>query len=92
MKRVITTLFLLLPLAFLLSFSASYPLQDSSKAVVLKIQENSETVYICTGKYSKRYHAYSDCSGLNNCKGDIIAISKKKAQNLGRTPCKICYY
>ncbi len=49
------------------------------------------TVYICTGGYSKRYHSTPDCGGLNNCKGDIKAISLSSAQKKGRTPCKICF-
>ena len=51
----------------------------------------TETVYICTGGYSKKYHSSSECSGLDNCKGQIIEVSLYDAVNkYGRTPCKIC--
>ncbi len=51
----------------------------------------SETVYICTGPSSKRYHKTSRCRGLNRCSGEVISVSKSKAEAQGKTPCKICY-
>lgn len=48
-------------------------------------------VYICTGSYSKRYHAYEDCKGLGNCRGDIINVSKEDAKKRGLTHCRLCY-
>ena len=53
--------------------------------------QQSSTVYICTGGYAKKYHSYSNCRGLSNCKGDIIAVSKNTAKEKGRTACSICY-
>ena len=50
-----------------------------------------QMVYICTGGSSKKYHTKSDCLGLKNCGGDIKKISVKKATEMGRKPCKICY-
>lgn len=51
---------------------------------------NDNTVYICTGNSSKKYHANSKCRGLGGCKGSIKAISKEEAIKMGRTPCGIC--
>jgi hypothetical protein len=51
---------------------------------------NDNTVYICTGNSSKKYHANSKCRGLGGCKGTIKAISKEEAIKMGRTPCGIC--
>lgn len=51
---------------------------------------NDNTVYICTGNSSKKYHADSKCRGLGGCKGSIKAISKEEAIKMGRTPCGIC--
>ena len=48
-------------------------------------------VAICTGSSSKRYHKTNNCSGLNACKGERKFITLKEAQDIGRTPCKICY-
>lgn len=51
----------------------------------------TETVYICTGGYSKKYHSSPDCRGLDNCKGQIIEVSLYDAVNkYYRTPCKVC--
>jgi Na+-transporting NADH:ubiquinone oxidoreductase subunit NqrB len=50
-----------------------------------------QMVYICTGGSSKKYHANKNCRGLKNCSGQIRQISVKKAIDMGRTACKICY-
>lgn len=52
---------------------------------------NENTVYICTGPNSKRYHSHSDCRGLGKCSGEIREVSVSKAKSMGRTPCKWCY-
>ena len=44
-------------------------------------------VYICTGKYSKRYHLVKKCRGLSNCKGSIKNVSLAEAKTIGRTLC-----
>lgn len=48
-------------------------------------------VWVCTGGSSKRYHAHSDCRGLRNCGGELLEVSLRKAQQNGRTPCRICF-
>ena len=50
--------------------------------------QQPQTVYICTGRYAKTYHAKNNCKGLNNCKARIKAISIAKVGK--RKPCKIC--
>lgn len=54
------------------------------------LSTNDNTVYICTGNSSNKYHANSKCRGLGGCKGSIKAISKEEAIKMGRTPCGIC--
>ncbi len=44
-------------------------------------------VYICTGKYSKRYHYNKNCRGLSNCKGEIKRVYLNEAKHKGRTLC-----
>ena len=51
----------------------------------------SDNVYICSGPKSTTYHRYSNCNGLTRCSTSISKISKEKAVNIGRRPCKICY-
>lgn len=73
-RPIITTLLLLL-------FSATAnPAEIKSEA--------RGTVYICTGKYAKRYHAKKSCRGLQNCQGNVVAIDISRVGD--RTPCKIC--
>ncbi len=52
---------------------------------------DQQTVYICKGPNSLRFHQNSNCRGLNNCTTQIYAISVSEAKNLSRTPCQICY-
>lgn len=53
--------------------------------------QTEQTVYICTGSSSKRYHATKQCRGLNSCSGTIKLVTVKEAIDMGRTACKICY-
>lgn len=48
-------------------------------------------VYICTGPNAYSYHSNSNCSGLNKCSVEIKKVTLKKAQEMKRKPCKICY-
>lgn len=52
---------------------------------------DDETVYICTGESSVRYHSSPDCRGLERCSGSVEKVSKSYAESIGRTPCRICY-
>ena len=54
-------------------------------------QKKEEKVYICTGKYAKRYHKKENCRGLKSCKGDIEYIPLSEAKKQGKTPCGYCY-
>lgn len=54
-------------------------------------EKDVEVVYICTSGTSKRYHSDRYCSGLGRCIGEIDEMSVDEAENMGRTPCHICY-
>lgn len=54
-------------------------------------RKSTAQVYICTGEYSKKYHSFPSCRGLNRCSGSIKRINKSSAEAIGRTPCSICY-
>lgn len=66
----------------------SCSLCDESKSYRCK---SKTTVYICTGETSTKYHSDPDCRGLGRCTGKIEEVSEDEAENMGRTPCKICY-
>jgi len=53
--------------------------------------DNSVTVYVCTGTYSKKYHSDKQCRGLGNCKGDIVSESESSAIKNDKSKCSICY-
>jgi len=44
-------------------------------------------VYICKGKYSKKYHYKKKCRGLSNCSTSTYKVKLSEAKNLGRTLC-----
>ncbi|WP_262147989.1 hypothetical protein [Chryseobacterium foetidum] len=44
-------------------------------------------VYLCDSPDGKKYHYTKNCRGLSNCKHEIIKVSLKKAQTLGKTLC-----
>lgn len=45
------------------------------------------SVYICNGRYAKRYHLSPYCRGLSNCKASVSSISRANARSMGRTLC-----
>ncbi len=60
--------------------------------IVRAIQRHSDTVYLCTGEYSKAYHCTTHCKGLDNCSADVIVVDKYDARRrYHRHPCAYCY-
>lgn len=53
-------------------------------------RHKSIEVYICTGRYAKKYHSRPNCRGLNNCRGGIKKVELEKIKGR-RSPCSICY-
>ena len=47
----------------------------------------TDTVYICNGQYSKKYHLIENCRGLNNCSTKVEKVTLKAAKDKGRTLC-----
>ena len=64
---------------------------SEKKESAVKSADHGYNVYICTGGSSKRYHCDPDCKGLSRCSGEIEEVSEEEAEDMGRTPCKICY-
>lgn len=46
-------------------------------------------VYICTGRYSKKYHSTDKCPGLSKCKASIIETPIEEART-NYKPCRYC--
>jgi thioredoxin-related protein len=62
-------------------------LSESNKMIE---SDAEQTVIICTGKYSKRYHN-SMCRGMKSCRGEQKKVSLSEAKKLGLTACGYCY-
>lgn len=73
------------------SSKKSADVESEKKESVVKSDAYSDNVFICTGSSSERYHCDPDCKGLSRCSGEIEEISEEEAEDMGRTPCKICY-
>lgn len=50
-----------------------------------------DEVYVCTGKYAKRFHCDEYCRGLQSCRSEIVVMSIEEAEDHGLTPCGYCY-
>lgn len=81
MKRLILSIALLIAgISGIMSVDAKY--YDAS----------ASEVYVCTGKYAKKYHNDYECKGLQKCSAEIITLTVEEAEKRGYTKCKICYY
>lgn len=65
--------------------------RTNSDAKATIAQSESFYVYVCTGKYAKRYHRYVECRGLQKCQSNIVKMTQSDAEKQGRTPCALCY-
>lgn len=88
-------LVLLLAITLMASCSSSSKksanVEPEKKESSVRSAGSSDNVFICTGESSERYHCDRDCRGLSRCSGEIEEVSEEEAEDMGRTPCKICY-
>ena len=73
------------------SSKKSADVEPEKKGSSVRSAGSSDNVFICTGESSERYHCDRDCRGLSRCSGEIEEVSEGEAEDMGRTPCKICY-
>lgn len=52
--------------------------------------QDEPRVYVCSGRYAKRYHRTPYCDGLQSCKGITVNMALSEAKNKGLTPCHRC--
>ena len=45
------------------------------------------SVYLCDSAGGKKYHLTKNCRGLSNCRHEVVKVTLKKAQSLGKTHC-----
>ena len=89
---------MLFMLLAMFSCSDSKKPQRDANGVILKNgqfydsqEEETNMVWICTGKSSHAYHSTDDCYGIKACKGKKKRISLDEAVSMGRTPCHYCH-
>jgi hypothetical protein len=77
-------------IGFTVFFGATPP--SSVKQMTAMAMSESDTVYICTGKYSTKYHRYDSCRGLNNCQSTIKSVTIETAKGTyKRVACRVCW-
>lgn len=91
MKHIVLLLAIILMASCSSSSKKSAAVESEKKESAVKSACSSGKAYICTGGSSKRYHCDQDCKGLSRCSGEIEEVSEDEAEDMGRTPCKICY-
>lgn len=67
------------------------PEQSAPIETVAEKEHVVNGVFVCTGKFAKKYHRTQHCPGLGNCSGEILEVTVEQAQSQGKTPCKKCY-
>ena len=65
--------------------------ETQMKRVDITTVQPTDTVYICTGSGSKRFHASDSCTGLNSCTKIIKPITRGEAEKKQRTHCLVCF-
>jgi hypothetical protein len=54
---------------------------------VKKVEPEIPMVYVCLGRYSKKFHWRRDCPGLRGCKGGVKRVTLSRAKYIGRRLC-----
>ena len=91
MKNVVLLLAIILMASCSSSSKKSADVEPEKKVSAAKSADSVGNVFVCTGGSSKRYHCDQYCKGLSRCSGEIEEVSEEEAEDMGRTPCKICY-
>ena len=91
MKHIVLLFTIILMTSCSSSSKKSADVEPVKKESAVKSADSGGNVFVCTGGSSKRYHCDRDCKGLSRCSGEIEELSEEEAEDMGRTPCKICY-
>ena len=91
MKKLPLVFALFLAMAFAVAGCHEEEEQGGFKPVDIDSVAPSDTVFICTGRSAKRFHAIDSCSGLSKCTKEINGLTKAQAMEKKRTPCDICF-
>lgn len=91
MKHIVLLFAIILMVSCSSSSKKPDDVEPEKKESAVKSVDYGDNVYICTGGSSKRYHCDHDCKGLSRCSGEIEEVNEEEAEDMGRTPCKICY-
>ncbi len=49
-----------------------------------------DSVFVCSGSSSEKYHATGTCRALSTCKGTLKKMPVAEATQARKTPCKVC--
>lgn len=87
MKKKLLSLVFVFALGFLSSFTNTNVITNNDR-----VEGIYSRVYICGGKYAKKFHSKSSCRGLSNCRSEVYYYdSEQEAKENGYNYCKICW-
>ena len=78
-------------IAALLMATACGMEDEESKLVDIRTVGPADTVFICTGSGSKRFHANNGCAGIVSCTKAIQPVTRQDAEKRTRSFCHICF-
>ena len=82
---------LLIALVAFVAVACSETEEESQGRVDISSVQPIDTVYICTGSGSKRFHANDGCAGIVGCTKVIKPVTRAGAEKRKRTFCHICF-
>lgn len=93
-KKLTISTFVLVVLVAVFYYAVDIGFKREKQTVKMESVEKIErTVYVCSGKYARKYHLDRECAGLDNCKNEIVVMPESQAKNVdGKTPCSLCAY
>ena len=70
---------------------SSEAIEKTPSLIDIYTVSDSDTVFICTGKASKRFHSSDSCEGIMQCTKKILSMTRAEAEKRHRTFCHKCY-
>jgi len=84
------TIFIVLLFFFSLFFGIDDLSQTNSRSQDMLLAKQTSYVLICKSENAYAYHTHY-CSGLKNCKSNILKLSISNAIHNGYKACRNCY-
>ena len=65
--------------------------ESQPKRVDITTVQPTDTVWICTGSNSKRFHSSDSCAGVSSCTKEVRPVTREEAEKRRRSFCHLCF-